>query len=176
MEHVKPILVLCLGNELLSDDGFGPAVCKRLAIEYAADAEVDVVFAPLAGFALLDLLHDRVGVLIVDTIESGAVEPGKIRLFEMGTLTPSRQLTISHQLSLPTALELGRRLGYSLPDRIDVLAVEAVDVYTLSEQLTPAVAAAVVPALERIDTWISDQKHKEGSNDIGRYEQCGWKR
>ena len=151
---MKDILVLCLGNEILSDDAFGPVVRERLLDRYDFGPSVEIIFAPLAGFALLDLLQGRRRVLIVDSIITDDARPGRLRYFEMGDFTPSRNLTISHQISLPTALELGRRLGYDLPSRIDVLAVEVDDVYTLSEQMTPAVAAAVDGAVLRAYEWI----------------------
>ena len=155
-----PILILCLGNEILSDDGFGPEVARHL-LELPLDPDrVEVLFAPIAGFALIQLMNDRRSVLVVDSIQSGR-EPGTMRMFEAGEFTPSRNLTTSHQISLPTALELGRRLGCSMPQRVDVLAVEAQDVETLHEGMTVCVAGAVEPALEKIQLWLSIQLQEE---------------
>jgi hydrogenase maturation protease len=157
----KPLLVLCLGNEILSDDGFGPEVARRFLEEDSADLPADVVFAPLAGFGLLDLLSGRKRVLIVDTIRTGTTEAGTLHHFPAGVMTPSRNLTTSHQISLPTALEFGRRLSMDMPEVIDVLAVEAQDIETLSEKLTPAVSAAVKQALDFIHNWIRRNSSEE---------------
>lgn len=117
--------------------------------------EAEIIFVPLAGFGLLDLFNRRRRVLIVDTIVTGQDPPGTIRLNPLGQFTPSYNLTTSHQMSLPTTLEFGRKMGMAMPDRIDVLTVEAADVETLSERMTPAVEAAVGPAAARIMEWVS---------------------
>lgn len=152
---LKPILILCLGNEIISDDGFGVAVAQRLMDAGNLSESVEVVIAPLAGFALLDHLAGRKSVLIVDTIRTGYVAPGTLHKFTASVFTPSKHLTTSHQISLPTALELGRQLGMDMPEDVDIIAVEAVDLETLSEQLTPAVRAAVDKAVRYVKEWIS---------------------
>ena len=160
---IKPILVLCLGNEVLTDDAFGPAVARRLETMSDPSDRVEVIFAPVAGFSLLDLMHRRERVLVVDSIQTGNARAGTLHFFEMGQLTPSRNLTCSHQMSLPTALELGRKMGYEMPEQIDVLAVEVADVTTLSEAMTQDVEAAVEPALVEIEKWVGEAKEESAA-------------
>jgi len=161
---LKPPLVLCLGNEIISDDRFGPVVAQRLQQEFGGRLGADVIFAPLAGFYLLDVLAGRRAALIVDTIVTGNAPPGTLHEFPMGALTPSKNLTTSHQISLPTALELGRRLGMELPAVIDVIAVEAQDLETLSEQMTEPVERAVDEAIAMIRQWIEQNSPKESDH------------
>ncbi len=158
---LKPFLILCLGNEVLSDDAFGPTIAGILNTTQRDCEQVEVIFAPVAGFGLLDLLNGRDKVLLIDSIVTGGVPPGTLHFFPMGTLTPSRNLTTSHQMSLPTALELGRQLGYQMPEHIDVLAVEVADVTTLNESMTGQVSAAIEPALESVDQWLDLQTGKD---------------
>jgi len=159
----KPVLVLCLGNEILSDDGFGPEVARRLQKENQVDLAADVIFAPIAGFQLLDLLADRKRVLVVDTIRTGTAEVGTLHHFPAGVLTPSHGLISSHQISLPTAIELGKRLSLNMPDVIEVMAVEAQDLETLSEELTLPIRSAVEKALIFIHEWIRRNSTEEPS-------------
>jgi hydrogenase maturation protease len=151
---VKRALVLCLGNEILSDDAFGAVVAERLSEIDSLQPAAEVLFASTAGFNLLEFLRGRDRVLVVDTIVTGTVDPGTLHFFPAGTLTPSYNLINSHQMSLPTALELGKQLGLGMPSEIDVLAVEAQDVSTLREQLTPEIEASVDTAIARILGWI----------------------
>ena len=161
---LRPPLVLCLGNEIVSDDRFGPEVAQRLQQEQGGRLGADVIFAPLAGFYLLDLLAGRRAALIVDSIVTGHAPPGTVHEFPMGALTPSKNLTTSHQISLPTALALGKRLGMELPEVIDVIAVEAQDIETLSEHMTEPVARAVDEAIAIIRKWIENQSLKESDH------------
>ena len=153
---MRPNLVLCLGNEVLSDDSFGYKICQMLCGRPEPTPDTDIIFSALGGFNLIDLLKDRNRVLIVDSIISGQSSPGTLHFFEMGYYAPSKNLTCSHQINLPTAISLGRQLGCAIPDSIDVLAVEAEDIQTLGENLTPAVEAALDPAIARILNWVSE--------------------
>lgn len=152
---MKPSLVLCLGNDVRSDDAFGAFVAERLTRDGEPQNGTEILFAATAGFTLLDLLKDRRRVLVVDTIVTGSAPPGTVHMFPAGALTPSRSLINSHQMSLPTAVSLGQQLGLDMPEEISVLAVEAQDVHTLSESLTPPVAAAIDEAVTIVQDWIA---------------------
>jgi hydrogenase maturation protease len=157
---VRPSLVLCLGNEVLSDDSFGYWVARELERSCGADKNVDVIFSPQAGFNLIGLLEDRERVLIVDTITTGQAKPGTLHFIDMGFFTPSKNLTCSHQINLPTAVLLGGELGAKMPSHIDVLAVEAKDIETFGEALTPPLASALGAAVERVISWINFEPEK----------------
>lgn len=157
---MRPDIVLCLGNEILSDDSFGYKIANILQNRYQFDSRAEVVFSPLGGFKLIDLLKERERALVIDTIQTGKAAPGTLHFFEMGHFAPAKNLTCSHQISLPTALALGREYGIDMPERIDVLAVEAKDTTTLNENLTPPVAAALDPAIDRILVWIGVRAEK----------------
>ena len=147
-------LVLCLGNEILSDDGLGFVVAQQLQLD-PARLNAEVESASLAGFSLLDLLRGRREVLVVDAIQTGSACPGTIHEFPSDCLAPTLNLVGSHQINLPTAIELGRMCGMAMPDRIDVIAVEASDVQTLHEGLTPAVTKAVPEVVALIRQWAA---------------------
>ena len=152
---MKPLLILCLGNDIVSDDGFGPVVAHKLLDNNDFSTEVEVITASVAGFNLLDLFAGREKVLLIDTMFSGRFAPGTLKFFPAGVLTPAKNLITSHQISLPTALELGKIMGLKMPQLVDVIAVEAEDIETLSEELTPTVQKAVNGALELVYDWIS---------------------
>jgi len=156
----KP-LILCLGNEIISDDGFGAVIAERLNADAELIAVVDVIFAAVAGFALIDLLKDRPRALILDTIQTIGGIPGTLHQFSADLLVPGKNLTTSHQISLPTAIELGKRLGANMPENIDILAVEASDLTTLSESLTPAIEAAVPEAIRLVREWVLHQESQD---------------
>ncbi|MEA1878384.1 MAG: hydrogenase maturation protease [Bacteroidota bacterium] len=155
---MKPILVLCLGNEILSDDAVGPTIANRIKAVYTETKEVEIFFAPVAGFNLLDFFHNRESVLIVDSIITGKVDPGTIHFFNADYLTPSNGLINSHQINLPTAIQFGKLLGYVMPDKIDILAIEVEDITTISDNLTTKVAKSVDVAIEKILFWINTKE------------------
>jgi hydrogenase maturation protease len=163
---MRPLLVLCLGNEVLTDDSFGPLVASRFEAKGVGE-DVELIFASVAGFSLLELLQGRKSVLIVDAILTGCAAPGTLHYFSAGILTPSNGLINSHQINLPTALALGKQMGMEMPDDIQVLAAEAEDIETLCEQPTQAVADAIEPAIGVIEAWINRKRREQSL----RFEQ-----
>jgi hydrogenase maturation protease len=141
-------LVLGLGNPILSDDAVGLEVARRLKAELAGVPGVEVDEDFNGGLRLMERLAGYDRAVIVDAIVSGAA-PGTVHLLTAGDM-PTQRTVCAHDVSLPTALALGRRSGLHLPEtsEIHVIAVEAADVMTFSEELTPAVAAAVPLAVQ----------------------------
>lgn len=136
--------VLCLGNDLLADDGFGPAVAQTLR-----NTPVEVVVATAAGWALLDYLSGVPNLLVVDTIATGRAAPGTVLLLEEEDLLRASGAS-PHGLGLLETLALARALRLPVPGKIVWIAVEAADCSTVGGAMHPAVRAAVPAVAERI--------------------------
>jgi len=63
---------------------------------------------------------------------------------------PTQRSASAHDMNLPTALALGRQAGAYLPDSKDILliGIEAADVQTFDESLSPEVEAALPHAVD----------------------------
>jgi len=72
--------VLGLGNVLMGDDGFGPAVARQFEAEYEVDGDVEVVDLGTPGLDLMPWFFDADQLVIVDTVKSDAV-PGTLRVY-----------------------------------------------------------------------------------------------
>jgi hydrogenase maturation protease len=97
-------------------------------------------------------------VILIDAISSGQNPPGTVLHFKLEDL-PERaagHMNAAHDTSLKTALQVGRSMGASLPDQIDIVAVEAVALFEFSEHLTPPVAAAVPRAVKVVLDLLSE--------------------
>jgi hydrogenase maturation protease len=147
-------LILGLGNELVSDDGFGPAVAARCRPLLENRPDVVVQDASVAGFHLLDLLSGFDRALLVDVVQTGSSEPGTLREWPVESASKARTLGGSHQMDLATTLALGRALGQNLPARIDLLVAEAKDLLTVREGLTCEVEAVVPLAAWMARQWV----------------------
>lgn len=145
------VLVLGLGNTILTDDGVGIYVARRvreLLEADGADEPVDVAEAELAGFALVDLLEGYGACVIVDAVEWPDMAPGELRQLRLEDFAPTAKLAAGHQIDLPTALELGRTLGRPMPERVTIVAVQVAEPRLVGERCTDVVAAAIAPAAE----------------------------
>jgi len=148
------LLVLGLGNDLVADDGFGPAVARECRRALRGREDVAVEEASAAGLRLLDLLAGYRRALILDVVRTARVPPGTLLDWPLSGGDRARTLGGSHQCDLLTALALGRALGFELPDEVRLVVAEAEDLETIRESMSPAVAAAARRALALVGEWI----------------------
>jgi hydrogenase maturation protease len=143
-------LVLGLGNPILADDGVGIYIVRAAAARCPQLDGVTFAEASMGGLRLLDLLAGYERVILVDAIQTRNGQPGKFYWLGPGDLHASLHSGCTHDLSLPGALSLGRRLGMQVPSDQDltILAVEVQDVLTLGGTCTPAVVRAIPHAVE----------------------------
>jgi hydrogenase maturation protease len=142
------MLVLGLGNPLLGDDAIGLKVAGRLRQRLAAIEDVDVLEEEAGGLRLMEAMTGYDRVVVVDAAVTGGA-PGTIRRMGPGEI-PTQRTAIAHGIDLPRALELGRALGLPMPSVVRVVAIEAERVLEFSSEMTPAVAAALEPAVEAV--------------------------
>jgi len=142
------ILVLGLGNDILTDDAVGLHVADAASRLLEGCAEIEVRKTTEMGLALLDEVADRYGVVLVDSVQTGRQPPGHIH--ELGAEELGGALTTApHFLGVGETLALGRKLGLQMPQKVRILAIEVADPYTLGTAMTPGVQAAVPEAAGR---------------------------
>lgn len=145
-------VVLGLGNPVQRDDAVGLRVAERLKEILRVDpvAGVDVLVSTRAGFELIDILQGYEHAVIVDCLELPEPVPGRVRKLDLERFAGSARLNAAHEISIVTAFELAARLGIAMPRAVEIFAIEALDVRTLDEGLTEAVAASVEPLAAEI--------------------------
>jgi len=142
-------LILGVGNPILRDDGAGRLLVQLLR-RHVSSTEVELRETGLAGLNLVEALSGFDSAIIIDAIQSGGV-PGKVyclRPEDFHTARVSRY--DQHSTGLLPALELGKSLGWPMPEDVTIVAIEAGDVAHFGEELTPEVARAVPVALKVI--------------------------
>lgn len=150
MVQEQKILILGLGNTTLSDDGIGIYILRNLK-EHLQHTRCDFQESSAGGLRLLDILPNYDIAVIIDSIKTGKNQPGYFYQFTMADFQPSDLRPSSgHTISLPTVLELGKQLGYTMPRKVIIYAVEISDNETLREECTPQVAATLPQHTKRI--------------------------
>ena len=147
-------LVIGLGNPILGDDGVGWRVAEEVAKKNAKRPEVEVDYASLGGLSLMERLTDSERVILIDSIFTGEKPVGtvsQITLNDLPDLTAGHSAS-AHDTSLRNALNVGRSMNIVLPkdENVIIIAIEAENVYDFSQELSPAVAAAVPQAVNAV--------------------------
>lgn len=136
-------VVIGIGNPILSDDSVGIKASRLLKQRLQDMQDVDVMELHAGGLRLLDALVGYERAIIIDATTSGNCRPGTISSLSLADCESARNMTCSHDISLPTALEMGAMLGCELPALIKIWGIEAQDVETFGEELTESVRKAV---------------------------------
>jgi hydrogenase maturation protease len=146
-----PVLVLCLGNALRRDDAVALHVAR--ALQAAPPPGATVATSARAGLYLLDDMEGYDRVVVVDAVQTGGHPPGTVHALPLEALHAPAGPS-PHAIGLPSALALARASGAPVPSRIWLVLVEAAELETVGEGLTPAVAAAVPEAVEAVrEAW-----------------------
>jgi hydrogenase maturation protease len=142
------MVVIGLGSPFLCDDSIGPRVVRALAGQVKPG--VRLVEAHAGGLLLLEELDGAEHAILVDALVDERRKPGEVLV--CGVESTTRNASCGHDCSLAEALVIGRAMGMKLPPdgAITLVAIVAEDVSTFSEQLTPAVAAALESACETV--------------------------
>jgi hydrogenase maturation protease len=143
------VLVLGLGNDILTDDAVGLHVVQAVRERLAGNARIEVKATTEMGLALLDEIVARDGLVLVDSVQTGQAPAGTIH--EFGPEALARVVTTSpHFLGVGETLALGRLLDLKMPRQVRIFAIEVADPYTLGTQMTVAVERAVPEAADRV--------------------------
>ncbi len=152
------ILVLGLGNELLSDDGVGILAARRLRTLLEHQAEV--IESSLSGIALLELFAGHEKAIVMDAVRTGRYPAGTLLEFVPAALGavvgPS-----PHYSGLPEIIALARQLEIEFPEEIKVFALETADMSTVGGSLSERVAAAITPMTDRVMKQVQAWRNQE---------------
>lgn len=135
------ILVLGLGNLVMSDDAVGVRAVELLQSRYTFPPGVTVLDGGTLGLDLLPHLEEVDRLLIIDALEMEA-PPGKVFRLE-GDEVPrafAGKLSV-HQMGVQDLLAVAELQGY-LPAELVVWGVQPGSI-EMSMELTPPVAAAL---------------------------------
>jgi hydrogenase maturation protease len=142
-------LVLGIGSPIMCDDAIGLRVLQEL--EQRGVEGVDLLEACASGLDLIEMMIDYDLVIVVDAIINSSNPPGTIMVLSPEDFSDTVHGTNPHEANIATTLELGRTLEPErFPKRIIFVAVEANDVFTVSEEMTPELEAALDGTVEKV--------------------------
>ena len=144
------IHVICFGNLWQGDDGFGIRVFERLCDRSDWPAYVKVFEAGTAGLAALGYFEGCRKAVIVDALKTGGA-PGRVRRLALDEIEVPDEAYSLHQLGVNHLLAAmtGAVTGRDLPEVV-VIGAEAGEIDPFTDRLSPALEAALEPAIDLI--------------------------
>ncbi|WP_319522121.1 HyaD/HybD family hydrogenase maturation endopeptidase [uncultured Desulfosarcina sp.] len=146
-EHV---MILGVGNILLSDEGFGIRVVEALEERYDFPDNVSVIDGGVLGINLMGIISEADQLIVVDVIRNGG-QPGDLYRID-GEAIPERIRAKNslHQIDFLESLTLCQALD-KVPETV-IVGIEPKDIETLSVDLTAATADRIDDVIQMVLT------------------------
>lgn len=139
------LLILGLGNDLLGDDGVGLLAAD--ALMHSKVPSIEVTKSSLSGLYLVDLVEGYDDLIIVDSI--AGTRPGKVTRLPLSKMGP-KIVPSAHYLGLAEALDLAKRAGMSIPNRVEIVAMQIHETQTIGTGISKEVRAGLSSLLEEV--------------------------
>lgn len=151
----KSVLILGIGNLVMSDDAVGVVVVQQLKKNYSFPDNVEIMDGGTLGLDLLPKLEDVTHLIIVDAVETGMV-PGTCVRLSGQELPIALQTKISpHQMGLKDLLAVSELMGH-VPKEMVLIGVQPASI-EMEVGLTPVIEAQLETLtcniLTELDRW-----------------------
>ena len=153
------IVVLGVGNILLTDEGIGVRAVEKLQLDFDLPPEVVVIDGGTSGMEMLEDLSSADHIIIIDAVRSGNPPASIIKLVGEQVPVFFKTKLSPHQIGLSDVLATLELTGEQ-PGGVTVIGVEPVSLETgmaLSPQvevLLPEVVSLVVAALHQLGVTV----------------------
>jgi hydrogenase maturation protease len=131
----KPVLVLGLGNDILSDDAAGLNVAREIRRRLSRSDAIEVQETSEMGLSLLDFIVGFEDLVLVDAVLTGQAPPGFLHELD-GSRLKVLPMVSPHFLGVGEMVALGRQVGLRVPRRVKIFAIEVKDPFTVGVCMT----------------------------------------
>jgi hydrogenase maturation protease len=145
----KKIVILGVGNLLLSDEGFGVHVANKM-MEMDLPSNVQVYEGGTDGFRLMNLVSEADRLIVVDAVTGGG-EPASIYRFDIDDAPsfPDAYKTSVHQIGILEVVHFSEFVGKGKTPETTIIGVEPKSL-AMSMELSAEVAAKVPRVIELV--------------------------
>ena len=149
----QKIVVVGVGNELLSDEGLGVHVAKALQ-KMDIPPEIEVVEGGTDGFALMPIIMETDLLYLIDSIKGGS-EPGTIYKFNIKNAPACMDLykTSVHQIGILEVIRLTSLVGKS--PETTIIGMEPKSI-SLGMDLSPEIKAKIPRIIDLVLKELND--------------------
>lgn len=150
-------LVICIGNDLVADDGVGHVVYNELTRRDLPQG-TRLKLLGLGGMALLGEFSGEDLLVVVDAVQFG-VSPGTVHVLDWEDLPKGGSHVSCHGIGIREAIEVSKKLyPETTPKSVYLVGIEGQCFDQLGKGLTAEVAASIPSAIEIITGIVAKQQ------------------
>jgi hydrogenase maturation protease len=138
----KDTLVIGLGNPLMSDEGIGVHLIRKLSEQQEKFPSVEFIDAGTGGMNLLHLIANRKKAVIIDCVKMGK-KPGTFKCFEPADVQTIKKMThfSLHEADILRIIDLSKQLG-ECPEKIVIFGIQP-ESLELGQKLTKTLSGQI---------------------------------
>jgi len=154
------ILILGMGNDILTDDGIGIKITKVLEKKFPFP---NIIYNTLSlgGMEIIEYIKNFNSVVIIDAIKTLNGVPGTVYQFMPSDFKETTHLSNVHDISFLTALKLAKELDIKIPETIIIIAIEIVEDMVFSNDFTPQVQEKYPEIIEEVSIIVRELVEKK---------------
>ncbi len=139
----KKIIVLGIGNILMSDEGVGVRAVEAFKEKYTFSENVEIYDGGTTGMmGLLPLIEEADHLIVIDAV-NGPGEPGSLYRYTLDELRLNIPKKLSpHDIGFLECLSIAEING-RLPESVVIIGIKPKDIKTRRMELTEAVAGNI---------------------------------
>jgi hydrogenase maturation protease len=149
----QPLLILGIGNRILSDDGIGIKLIEDLQDEFR-HPRVHFKTACTGGLEIVEMMQNYRNVLILDAIKLQGGRPGNIYYYTVEDFKETLHISSFHDISFLIALEFMKRSGLKVPEDIRIVAIEILEDSYFSEAFSQVIQKKYRKILKEVRLYL----------------------
>lgn len=148
-------MILGFGSDGLMDDGIPIRICEDLK-RSVHSPEIKFATSALGGLELPELLNGYEIAVLIDTIKTPGGKPGDVYCYSPENFLETYHLSSNHDISFRNALILGETLGYEMPGKIVIFAIEIAENQILYSSLSGEIQRRYLEIVRQIEDYLID--------------------
>jgi len=167
MMNKNRILIQGIGNEILTDDGIGPKLVKKLKGNLSKK-DIDFETAFIGGLEILESIQGYHTVIFIDAIRTRDGIPGTVYQLSPENFNTTSHLSSIHDVSFLTSVALGKKLGLDMPQFIYIIAVEIFEDRIFDDNFSPLIQQKYEEIFNKVKELIEKilEAHSLNSTEI----------
>lgn len=150
---MKNLLILGIGNILMSDDGLGVRAIEYISSRYVLPRPVKLLDGGVAGLSLLPIITRFKSLIIADALMTRGKKPGSIKIIRWnGRLKQSPVRSSTHGIGVVELLGMAKLSGADLSTVIIGMVPQTIrpglDLSAAVERKLPALARKIISEIE----------------------------
>jgi hydrogenase maturation protease len=126
------VVLIGIGNSLLSDDGVGPYLAEQIGqkLDFPYRSVTDI------SLELLDYVLGRRFIYIFDSFRNPEIPVGNVAELTLDDLEYRQNPSYSHGITIPIIFNIGKKLYRRMPKKVRVFGINVFDNQTVSDSFS----------------------------------------